>query len=148
MQPARGRWANIFAAVAFTCALVTTVLLMALTGLFESEENRRTILVWVAMPVVLTFVSWLSVQSGYAALRVVVWLSVVFIAFFIWIAAFSVGPYYLPVVILLMLAGFAPWPGSKQELPEESTDFQGRSEVEAPGKTMITGIADGLRDNE
>jgi hypothetical protein len=94
---------------------VITVLLLVLTGLFEDEENRRTILVWVALPVVLTFASWLSVQSGHAALRAVVWLSVVFIAFFVWIAAFSIGPYYLPVVILLMLAGFAPWPGSKPE---------------------------------
>jgi len=83
---------------------------MALTGLFEDEENRRTVLVWVALPVVLTFASWVSVQSGHAMLRAVVWLSVVFIAFFIWIAAFSIGPYYLPVVVLLMLAGFAPWP--------------------------------------
>jgi len=88
---------------------------MVLTGLFEDEENRRTILVWVALPVVLTFASWVSVQSGHAALRVVVWLSVVFIAFFIWISVFSIGPYYLPVVILLMLAGFAPWPGSRPE---------------------------------
>jgi hypothetical protein len=108
IQPARGRWAGIFAATAFACSLVITVLLLALTGLFEDEENRRTILVWVALPVVLTFASWLSVQSGHAALRAVVWLSVVFIAFFIWIAAFSIGPYYLPVVILLMLAGSVP----------------------------------------
>jgi hypothetical protein len=120
--------------------------LLALTGLFEDEENRRTILVWVALPVMLTFASWLSVQSGHAALRAVVWLSVVFIAFFIWIAVFSIGPYYLPVVILLMLAGFAPWPGSKPEPPPESTDLPGRSEVETLGTTIVTGIAEGLRD--
>jgi hypothetical protein len=100
---------------------------MVLTALFEGEENRRTILVWVAMPVVLTFVSWLSVQTGHAALRVVVWLSVVFIAFFVWIAAFSIGPYYLPVVILLMLAGFAPW--SKQT-PD---DISGAEQIAAAG---------------
>ncbi len=146
IQPARGRWASIFAATAFACSLVITVLLLALTGLFEDEENRRTILVWVALPVMLTFASWLSVQSGHAALRAVVWLSVVFIAFFIWIAVFSIGPYYLPVVILLMLAGFAPWPGSKPEPPPESTDLPGRSEVETLGTTIVTGIAEGLRD--
>jgi hypothetical protein len=146
IQPARGRWAGIFAATAFASSLVITVLLLALTGLFEDEENRRTILVWVALPVVLTFASWLSVQSGHAALRAVVWLSVVFVAFFIWIAAFSIGPYYLPVVILLMLAGFAPWPGSKPELPEESTDFPGRSEAETFGTTVVTGVAEGVQD--
>ena len=121
IQSARGRWAGIFAGTAFVLALVTTVVLMVTTGLFDGEENRRTILVWVALPLILTFASWVSVQSGHAALRAIVWLSVVFIAFFVWIAAFSIGPYYLPVVAMLMLAGFAPWPGSKpdSEMPPD-----------------------------
>ena len=103
-------WANIFAGAAFACSLFITVAFMAMTGLFKDEGNQRTILLWVAMPLVLTFVSWMAVRSGRIVLRALVWLSIVFIAFFIWIAAFSVGPYYLPVLVLLLMAGFAPWP--------------------------------------
>ena len=116
---------------------------MALTGLFEGEENRRTILVWVALPVVLTFASWVSVQSGHAVLRVVVWLSVVFITFFIWIAAFSIGPYYLPVVVLLVFAGFAPWS------TQTADDGSGAEQIATAGAgaTAMEKPADSLRDN-
>jgi len=146
IQPARGRWAAIFAATAFVLALVITVVLMVTTGLFDGEENRRTILVWIALPLILTFASWVSVQSGHPVLRAIVWLSVVFIAFFIWIAAFSIGPYYLPVVVLLMLAAFAPWPGSQPEpgdqmLPDPMADKQ---ESEKPEETILRDILGGV----
>ena len=119
---------------------------MVTTGLFDGEENRRTILVWIALPLILTFASWVSVQSGHAVLRAIVWLSVVFIAFFIWIAAFSIGPYYLPVVVLLMLAAFAPWPGSQPEpgdhmLPDPVADKQ---ESEKPEETILRDVLGGV----
>ena len=132
-HPRRGprQWANIFAGAAFACSLFITVAFMALTGLFKDEGNQRTILLWVAMPLVLTFASWMAVQSGRLVLRVLVWLSIVFIAFFIWIAAFSVGPYYLPVLLLLLAAGFAPWPGpasaNEQGIKEHDADQSGAS---------------------
>lgn len=105
----------IFAAAAFFWALVCTVVLMAVTGLFEDESNRRTILAWITLPLVLSLGSWVAVQSGRPAFRAVVWLSVLLVSFFVWIAVFSIGIYYGPVVFLLMLAAFAPWPGSKSE---------------------------------
>ena len=137
-------WASIFAGLSFTYALLITTVLMVTTGLFEGEDNRRTLLVWIAMPLILTFGSWMAVQYGHPALRLIVWLSVVFIAFFIWIAVFSVGPYYLPALVLLLIAGFAPWPGSTPERIEQGETSAGeeatRDIAMAVGGVIVDGV--------
>jgi hypothetical protein len=138
----RKPWASIFAGLAFTYALAITAILLAVTGLFEEEGNRRTLLVWIAMPVILTFGSWMAIQYGHPALRLVVWFSVVFIAFFVWIAVFSVGPYYLPALILLLIAGFAPWPGSIPERAEPPPSTT-QTEAEILGASLVTTVIDG-----
>jgi hypothetical protein len=114
---------------------------MAVTGLFEDESNRRTMLVWIALPLVLSLASWVAVQSGKPVFRAIVWLSVIVVTFFVWIAVFSIGVYYVPVAVLLTLAGFAPWPGSTSP-PDPGSNF-GEGE---PQVTQLNDVLDGTTD--
>jgi hypothetical protein len=74
-------------------------------------------------------------------LRIVIWLSVIFCLFFVWIAVFSFGLVFLPVPILLILAGFSPWTAEADakpfsaEQPPRSRE-QPRSESPAPGEVV------------
>jgi hypothetical protein len=110
---------------------------MAATRLFDDEDNRRTILLWISLPLALSFLSWTAVQSGHALMRAVVWLSIIVVAFFIWIAAFSIGPYYIPVLVLLLLAGLAPWHAPRPAYEMAPEPANPKAESEKPGETML-----------
>jgi hypothetical protein len=104
-RSARWRLAETFAAVSFAYALGAAVVLMAVTGMFGG------LLAWLVLPILASFGSWMAVRSGRPVLRIVIWLSVIFCLFFVWIAVFSFGLVFLPVPALLILAGFSPWTG-------------------------------------
>jgi hypothetical protein len=81
------------------------------TGFFGDEESPRTILAWLLVPIVSTFLGWMCVRQAQPFLRVFVWLFVLATLFFCWIAIFSIGLFYLPAPIPLILAALGPWDG-------------------------------------
>lgn len=103
------RLASIVAGLAFTYALVVTVVVLAATRMFEGEDNQRTMLAWLALPVLATFLSWLAVSSADSVMRIVVWIMVLATLFFCWISIFSFGIYFLPAPLLLIIAVLSPW---------------------------------------
>jgi hypothetical protein len=113
--PTPGGPARFLAGLAFFYSLVVTVVLLALEGMFRDDPDRETVLLWLVLPVVSSFGSWLAVRSGFSPLRVWVWLAVLMSLFFVWIAVFSVGLWYLPVPLLLLVAVLIPWRESGRE---------------------------------
>jgi hypothetical protein len=107
--PPPGGPAGIFAGLAFFYALAVTVVLLALKGLFRDEPDGRTVLIWLLLPLLGSFGSWLAVRSAFAPLRGWVWVAILASLFFVWIAVFSIGPLYLPVPVLLLVAVLIPW---------------------------------------
>ncbi len=107
--PPPGGPARIFAGLAFFYALIVTVALLVVKDLFRDEPDGHTVLIWLLLPVVGSFGSWLAVRSGFSPLRGWVWLAVLASMFFVWISAFSIGGLYLPVPLLLLVAVLIPW---------------------------------------
>jgi hypothetical protein len=105
----RPRIASLIAALAFTYALVATLVLLVASSFFVDEDNQRTILVWLTVPIVASFWGWMAVRSANAYLRLLVWFLVLAILFFCWLTIFSIGLYYLPAPVLLVLAALGPW---------------------------------------
>ena len=66
---------------------------------------------WLTVPVICSFVSWVGVLGGNKLMRIFIWFAVLACVFFCWIAIFSIGVYYLPVPILLIIAVLTPWDG-------------------------------------
>ena len=108
MRP-RFHLAPVLAALSLAYALIVTGILLMQTNFFEDEDDARTIMVWLTLPVAAAFLSWLAVIWGKPLLRAVVWLLILASLFFCWIAIFSVGVYYLPVPLLLIVAVLSPW---------------------------------------
>jgi hypothetical protein len=113
--PVSGGPARFLAGLAFFYALAVTVVLLVSEGMFRDEPDREAVLLWLVLPVVSSFGSWLAVRSGFSPLRVWVWLAVLMSLFFVWIAVFSVGLWYLPVPLLLLVAVLIPWRDSRRE---------------------------------
>jgi hypothetical protein len=109
--------AQIAAGLAFFYALILTAVLLAVTNRFADEPDSKTVMVWLLLPLVSAFGSWLAVLSGFAPLRAWVWLAILASVFFCWLAVFSIGPLYLPVPLLLLIAVLLPW---NQTLPDEA----------------------------
>jgi Flp pilus assembly pilin Flp len=107
--PPRFRLAPIAAALSVAYALAVTVVLLAATNFFRDEDDATTIMVWLILPLVSAFLSLLAVSSGRPLLRVFVWLLILASLFFCWIAIFSIGVFYLPVPLLLIVAVLSPW---------------------------------------
>jgi hypothetical protein len=107
--PPAGSPARFFAGLAFFYALAVTVALLILKGMFRHELDGDRVLLWLLLPVLGSFGSWLAVRSGFSPLRAWVWLAVLASLFFVWIAAFSIGALYLPVPLLLLIAVLIPW---------------------------------------
>ncbi|HWC29816.1 MAG TPA: hypothetical protein VG845_07020 [Dehalococcoidia bacterium] len=72
---------------------------------------------WLLLPLLASFGSWLAVRSAFAPLRCWVWFAVLASLFFIWLAVFSVGGWFLPVPILLLTAVLIPWTDEPTDLP-------------------------------
>ena len=107
--PPPGGPARFFAGLAFFYALIVTVVLLLLKHLFRDEPDGHTVLIWLLLPLVGSFGSWIAVRSGFSPLRAWVWFAVLASMFFVWIAVFSIGVFYLPVPLLLMVAVLIPW---------------------------------------
>ncbi|HEY7467745.1 MAG TPA: hypothetical protein VIB47_13715 [Dehalococcoidia bacterium] len=107
--PPPGGPARIFAGLAFFYALIVTVVLLLLKHLFRDEPDGDTVLVWLLLPLLGSFGSWIAVRSGFSPLRAWVWFAVLASMFFVWISVFSIGVLYLPVPLLLMVAVLTPW---------------------------------------
>lgn len=101
--------ARLFAGFSFLYALVVTVLLLALKNFFRDEPDADAMLLWLLVPVVGSFGTWMSVRSGFPPLRGWIWFGIVLNMFFCWIAVFSFGLLYLPVPLLMMVAVISPW---------------------------------------
>jgi hypothetical protein len=107
--PPAGGPARIFAGLAFLYALIATVVLLVARNMFRDEPDRDTVLIWLLLPLLASFGSWIAVLSGFSPLRGWVWFAVLASMFFVWIAAFSIGLFYLPVPLLLLIAVLIPW---------------------------------------
>ena len=101
--------ARLFAGFSFFYALIVTVLLLALKNFFRDEPNSDALLLWLLVPVLGSFGTWMSVRSGFPPLRAWVWLGIVLNLFLCWIAVFSFGLLFLPVPLLMMVAVLSPW---------------------------------------
>lgn len=82
---------------------------MAIEGFFHDDSNQDAVLLWLLVPLVSSFGTWMSVRSGFGPLRVWIWFAIVATMFFCWIAVFSFGLLYLPVPALMMVAVVSPW---------------------------------------
>lgn len=107
--------AAIVAAVAFAYTLVVTVVLLFLESFFEDRGNQRTILVWMLVPVVASFLGWMAVSGARPIFKVTVWFLVLAVLFFCWISIFTIGIYYLPVPFLMIMSVLGPWDGHDQD---------------------------------
>ena len=107
--PPAGGPAQVLAGVAFFYALAITVVLLVVKDMFRDEPDGDRVLLWLLLPLVGSFGSWIAVRSGFAPLRAWVWFAVLASLFFVWIAAFSIGLFYLPVALLLLVAVLIPW---------------------------------------
>jgi len=104
--------ASLIAALAFAYTLFTTVALLLLESFFSGYDNQRTVLVWLTLPIAATFLAWLAVSSPNHYLRATVWLLILAVLFFCWLTIFSIGVYYLPAPLLMVMSVLGPWDGS------------------------------------
>ena len=109
-SPGGGRLASWAAGLAFFYALLVTTALLAATGFFSGDEHSEAELLWLCLPIGVSFGSWLAVLSGFAPLRAHVWAAVLLTLFFSWLAVFSFGLLFLPVAGLMLAAVLSPWP--------------------------------------
>lgn len=109
MQAPHGRVASLVAGVGFTYTLIVTTFLVFSTSFFVDDVRPNTVLAWLTVPIVSSFCGWLCVRQADPILRILVWFFVLATLFFCWISIFSIGPYYLPTVILLTFAALGPW---------------------------------------
>ena len=106
--------AAMVAAAGFGYTLVVTLALIAITGFFGDEDNQRTILIWLTLPIGATFLAWMAVSSPNHYLRITVWFLVLGVLFFCWISIFSIGVYYLPAALLMVISVLGPWDGHEE----------------------------------
>lgn len=107
--PMAGGPASIFAGLAFFYALFITVGLLVAKDFFADEPDSNTVLIWLLLPIVGSFGAWIAVRSGFSPLRAWVWFAILASMFFCWISVFSIGAFYLPVPLLLLVAVLIPW---------------------------------------
>jgi cellulose synthase/poly-beta-1,6-N-acetylglucosamine synthase-like glycosyltransferase len=107
--PKEGGPARLLAGLAFMYALVVIVALLPLKDLYRDDPDREAVLLWLLVPLVSSFGSWVAVRSGFTLLRAWLWVGILATAFFCWIAAFSFGLLFLPVPVLMMVAAVSPW---------------------------------------
>jgi uncharacterized membrane protein len=101
--------ASMVAALAFAYTLVVTVALLFLESFFADEDNQRTVLIWLTLPIIASFLSWLAVSSPNPYLKISVWFLVLAVLFFCWLTIFSIGVFFLPVPFLMVMSILGPW---------------------------------------
>jgi hypothetical protein len=106
--------ARVFAGFSFFYSLVVIVLLLLLKNFLRDESNTDAQLLWLLVPLLGSFGTWMSVRSGFPPLRGWVWLGIILNLFFCWIAVFSFGLLFLPVPLLMMVAVLSPWDASSR----------------------------------
>jgi hypothetical protein len=106
--------ASFVAALAFAYSILATVALLFVEGFFNDYDNQRTLLVWLMLPMVASFLGWLAVTSPTHVFRLGVWFLVLAVLFFCWLSIFSVGVYYLPVPLLMVMSVLGPWDGTEE----------------------------------
>jgi hypothetical protein len=107
--------ASLVAGVAFAYTLVATLVLLFLNSFFADEDNQRTVLIWLMLPTVASFLGWLAVTAPNPYMRVAVWFLVLAVLFFCWLTIFSIGVYFLPVPFLMVMSVLGPWDGKENE---------------------------------
>ena len=107
--PEDGGPARLIAGFSFFYAFVVTVILLLLRDFFRDDPNSDAVLLWLLVPVIASFGTWMAVRSGFAPLRGWVWFGIVATMLFCWIAVFSFGLLFLPVPVLMMVAVVSPW---------------------------------------
>jgi membrane-bound acyltransferase YfiQ involved in biofilm formation len=107
--------ASIVAALAFGYTLVVTLVLLFLESFFADEDNQRTVLVWLTLPIVASFLGWMAVSSPNPYLKISVWFLLLAVLFFCWLTIFSIGLYYLPVPLLMVMSVLGPWDGHDED---------------------------------
>ena len=90
-------------------------MLLLTTGFFQDDDSPGRVMAWLTVPVIFAFISWVGVLGGNKLMRIFIWFAVLACFFFCWIAIFSIGVYYLPVPILLIVAVLTPWDGPTSE---------------------------------
>lgn len=103
------------AALAFVYALVATLVLLLIEGFFSGQDNQRTVLFWLTLPIGATFLAWMAVSSPNHYLRITVWFLVLAVLFFCWLSIFSIGVYFLPAPLLMVISVLGPWDGHEDE---------------------------------
>ncbi|HWO73544.1 MAG TPA: hypothetical protein VNN21_08295 [Dehalococcoidia bacterium] len=98
------------AGLAFFYALAVTTAMLAATALFSGDGGSQADLLWLCLPIGVSFGSWLAVLSGFSPLRAHVWAAVLVTLFFSWITVFSFGLLFLPVAGFMLAAVLSPWP--------------------------------------
>jgi len=84
--------------------------MLAATALFSGDDSSQADLLWLCLPIGISFGSWLAVLSGFSPLRAHVWTAVLVTLFFSWITVFSFGLLFLPVAGFMLAAVLSPWP--------------------------------------
>jgi len=112
---ARTGIASLLAALAFAYTLIVTVALLFVEGFFSDQGNQRTVLIWLTLPILASFLGWMAVSSPNSYLRVGVWFLVLAVLFFCWLSIFSIGLYYLPAPFLMVVSVLGPWDGQHDD---------------------------------
>jgi uncharacterized RDD family membrane protein YckC len=124
--------ANLFAGLSFVYALGATLALLLATGFFKDEQDAGRVMAWLTVPIIFAFVSWVGVRSGNKLMRLFVWFAILACFFFCWISIFSIGLFYLPVPLLLIVAVLTPW----DELPAVSRPMPLQRSSPAPDEIL------------
>lgn len=108
-QSREGAPARLFAGSSFAYAFVVAVLVLLVKDFFRDDPDQDAMLLWLLVPLVASFGGWLAVISGQPLLRGWLWFGIVATLFCCWIAVFSFGLLFLPVLPLMMAAAVSPW---------------------------------------
>ena len=71
------------------------------------EENGAQVLVWLLLPAAVCLWAFLASLSGATAAKVAMWLMGLLLLLFAWVAILSIGAFYLPAALALLLAALA-----------------------------------------
>ena len=71
------------------------------------EENGMDALFWLLLPVAACLWAFLASFSGTTAAKVAMWLMALLLLLFAWATILSVGAFYLPAALALLLAALA-----------------------------------------
>ena len=71
------------------------------------EENGMDALLWLLLPVAACLWAFLASFSGTTSAKVAIWLMALLLLLFAWATILSIGAFYLPAALALLLAALA-----------------------------------------